>query len=271
MAEACDGELPTFAPGGEPAALVAAMRRSGAAVVRDLVADSLLDRVLQELEAPFVEFGARFANDFNGYRTLRVGAILKESRSAAELIAHPFVLAVADALLLPHARSYRIGSTTAIRVLPGERDQVLHRDVDGLYPISLPGVELQFSVMWALDDFTEANGATRVVPGDHGIADGGAIDAETIVQATMGRGSALFYLGTTWHGGGANSTAVARTGLVNTYSLGWLRQEENQYLSVPPEIARTYPERVQRLMGYQSDGPSLGVYPGDPDGNWFRS
>lgn len=271
MAEACDGELPVFAPGEEPAALVAAMRRSGAAVVRDLVADPLLDRVLQELEAPFVEFGARFANDFNGYRTLRVGAILKESRSAAELIAHPLVLAVADALLLPHARSYRIGSTTAIRVLPGERDQVLHRDVDGLYPISLPGVELQFSVMWALDDFTEANGATRVVPGDHGIADGDAIDAETTVQATMGRGSALFYLGTTWHGGGANSTAAARTGLVNTYSLGWLRQEENQYLCVPPEIARTYPERVQRLMGYQSDGPSLGVYPGDPDGNWFRS
>ena len=101
MAEACDGELPVFAPGEEPAALVAAMRRSGAAVVRDLVADPLLDRVLQELEAPFVEFGARFANDFNGYRTLRVGAILKESRSAAELIAHPLVLAVADALLLP--------------------------------------------------------------------------------------------------------------------------------------------------------------------------
>ncbi|MEO0424803.1 MAG: phytanoyl-CoA dioxygenase family protein [Pseudomonadota bacterium] len=264
-----NGLVPSLDPSVSAEAVVAALRSTGGVVVRELADAPVLGAILEELESPFADHGADAANDFNGYRTLRVGAILKESRSSAALIAHPRVLAVADALLLPHANSYRIGSTEAIRILPGETDQVLHRDVDELYPIELPGVELQISVMWALTEFTAANGATRMVP----IHDGRRIlaapsDEGDVVQAVMPPGSALFYLGSTWHGGGANTTSSPRTGLINTYSLGWLRQEENQYLSVPRELARSFPERVQRLMGYQSDGRYLGVYPGDPDGNW---
>ncbi len=85
----------------------------------------------------------------------------------------------------------------------------------------------------------------------------------------MPPGSVLFYLGSTIHGGGANTTKAPRAGLINTYSLGWLRQEENQYLTVPREIADSYPDHVRRLMGYQAHGRYLGVYPGDPDGYWF--
>ena len=96
-----------------------------------------------------------------------------------------------------------------------------------------------------------------------------AVDEADIVQAVMTKGSVLYYLGSTIHGGGANRSQLPRSGLVTTYSLGWLRQEENQYLSVPREVADSYPEHVRRLMGYQAHGKYLGVYPNDPDGRWF--
>jgi ectoine hydroxylase-related dioxygenase (phytanoyl-CoA dioxygenase family) len=179
------------------------------------------------------------------------------------------VLATADAVLLRHCENYRIGSTTAIEIRPGEGDQVLHRD-DDMYPLRIPGVEFQISAMWALDDFTEENGATRVVAGSQDLRNIDAIPEADVEQAEMERGSVLFYLGTTVHGGGANRSDRPRSGLINTYALGWLRQEENQYLTVPREIADSYPEHIRRLMGYQSHGV-LGVYPDDPDGNFYRA
>ncbi|WP_268890610.1 phytanoyl-CoA dioxygenase family protein [Curvivirga aplysinae] len=90
-----------------------------------------------------------------------------------------------------------------------------------------------------------------------------------IEQAVMPKGSVVVYLGSTIHGGGANKSTSSRSGLINTYSLGWLRQEENQYLTIPREIADSYPEHIRRLIGYQVHGDHLGVYPGDPDGKWF--
>ncbi|MEM7293875.1 MAG: phytanoyl-CoA dioxygenase family protein, partial [Pseudomonadota bacterium] len=173
-----------------------------------------------------------------------------------------------DAILRPHCECYRIGSCTAIEIYPGENAQMLHRD-DGFYPIRIPGVEFQFSAMWALDDFTIENGATRVVPGSHGQEPEPEYSQDDTVGAVMPAGSLLLYLGTTVHGGGANRSEKPRSGLINTYSLGWLRQEENHYLAIPREIADSYPENVRRLMGYQAHGQYLGVYPGDPDNRWF--
>ena len=175
---------------------------------------------------------------------------------------------VANAVLKPHCVNYRIGSCTAIEIHPGEADQVLHRD-DDFYPIRIPNVEFQIAAMWALDDFTLENGATRTVPGSQDLRDVSSVGEDDIEQAVMTKGSVLFYLGSTIHGGGANKSDLPRSGLINTYSLGWLRQEENQYLTVPREVADSYPEPIRRWMGYQSCGESLGVYPGDPDGHWF--
>jgi ectoine hydroxylase-related dioxygenase (phytanoyl-CoA dioxygenase family) len=123
--------------------------------------------------------------------------------------------------------------------------------------------------MWALDDFTIENGATHVVPGSQDLREISAVKSSDIERAIMPKGSILFYLGSTIHGGGANTSDAPRSGLITTYSLGWLRQEENQYLAIPRQIADGFPEHVRRLMGYQSHGPYLGVYPDDPDGNWF--
>ena len=124
-------------------------------------------------------------------------------------------------------------------------------------------MELQIDVMWAIDEFTVENGATRVVPGSHRHRLPNPVDLEKWVANPMSKGSALFYMGSTVHGGGANDSDKPRMGLINTYSLGWLRQEVNQYLEVPPKIARQYSPPIRRLLGYADHGGSLGHYRGD--------
>ena len=266
--------IESYAPDVDTAAVVSALERDGAVVVRDQVVDRVVDAVLAELREPFDSVGRCDEDDFNGYKTLRVSGVLAVSPTSADLVGHPRVLAVADAVLLPNCVNYRIGSLTAIEIHPGETDQYLHRD-DGVYPVHIPGMQFQVSVMWSLHDFTLENGATRVAPGSHlDPKDRGRRTSseprqgETVVQAVMPKGSVLFYMGSTLHGGGANRTDVARAGLINTYALGWLRQEENQYLNVPREVADGYPDHIRRLLGYQKCG-RLGVYQ-HPDGTWVE-
>jgi ectoine hydroxylase-related dioxygenase (phytanoyl-CoA dioxygenase family) len=175
------------------------------------------------------------------------------------------VMDVADAILLPHCESYRIGSITAIEICPGQKVQNLHRD-NCIYPVSLPGMEMLIGCVWALTDFTEENGATQVVPGSHRhISMGEDIDLSHVERAVMPKGSVLFYLGSTMHGAGENRSEQARMGLINLYALGWLRQETNQYLSVPFELARSFDERMRSLLGYTTHdrlGDRLGKYYG---------
>lgn len=250
--------------------IIQALLKDGGVIVKDQASDDIIENVKAELRAAFEREGHLFENDFNGYKTLRLSGILALSRTAAELIAHPLVIDVADSILKRHCECYRIGSSTAIEIQPGELDQELHRD-DDFYPMRIPNVEFQIAAMWALDDFTLENGATRLVPGSQDLRDGSIVKASDITQAVMPKGSVLLYLGSTLHGGGANKSQAPRSGLITTYSLGWLRQEENQYLTIPREIVDSYPENIRRLIGYQSHGDYLGVYPDDPDGNWFES
>ncbi len=265
--------LEYFDPEADTADVIAALKRDGAVIVRNQITPDVADAVLAELRGPFDKVGKCDENDFNGYTTLRVSGILGISPTSTELVAHPRVMEVADAILLDHCLNYRIGSLTAIEIYPGETDQNLHTD-DGIYPIHLPGIQLQVSAMWALEAFTEENGATRVALGSHN-SDSHRYSTpeerfgESIVQAVMPKGSVLFYLGTTWHGGGANRSDKSRAGLINTYALGWLRQEENQYLNVPREIAAQHSETIQRLMGYQMHR-TLGCFQ-HPDGTWFQN
>jgi ectoine hydroxylase-related dioxygenase (phytanoyl-CoA dioxygenase family) len=212
--------------------------------------------VASELRPHFDRIGRNFESDFNGFSTLRLSEILLRSRSSAELIGHDLVCEVADEILLPHCINYRIGSCTGIEIWPGETAQQLHSD-DGIYPMTFPGVEWQISALWALTDFTEENGATRLLPGSHnGAAKLRQLLHENTVPAEMPKGSLLLYLGSTYHGGGANTADAPRMALVNTYALGWLRQEENMYLGIPREIAESYPEKIRKLMGYQQRSAS---------------
>lgn len=238
--------------------VAASLRADGAVIVDNYVDLVVIESVLRDLRSEFDgEQGKSTQSDFNGYKTLRVNSVLDLSRDSVELVGHRRMMEVLDEILLLHCEQYQIGSMTAIEIYPGETDQTLHRD-DTIYPVRLP-MELQVSVMWPLTQFTSENGATRIVKGSHrwgGERTPGPGDQ--IEQAEMAPGSALFYLGSMYHGGGANYSRTARAGLINTYSLGWLRSEVNHQIMVPTEIARTYPPYIQALMGYAPHAGMLG-------------
>ena len=246
--------------------IIAALRRDGAVVVNELAEPELLDAVAAELRPKFDEAASLKKSAFDGSRTNRYNGVLRGAPSAAELVEHDMLIAVANDIMLPHCATYQVGSMTAIEILPGESIQALHRD-DSLYPIEMAGMELQLGVMWALNDFTEENGATRVIPDSHRFLRSWHLpDLSAWEAAVMPKGSALFYMGSTWHGGGANTSNKPRAGLINTYSLGWLRQEANQYIETPSEVAVNFSPRLRALLGYTPHGSGddkIGTFDGE--------
>ncbi len=242
------------------------LQRDGAVAVRELAPPDLADTVAGELRPQLDAEGLKSRSAFNGDLTHRYGGVLSTAPGAAGLVNHDLVVAVADRILLPFAETYRISSLTAIEIMPGETDQALHRD-DTVYPIDIAGMELVLGVMWSLCDFTKENGGTRVIPGSHRYLRSWHLpDISRWSVAEMPKGSALFFLGSTWHGGGGNRSNAPRLGLINSYCLGWLRPEVNQYLTTPPEIAARYGPRLRALLGYMSHGfgdDRCGHYRGD--------
>lgn len=235
-------------------AIAGVLRREGAVAVKNVIAPDLADTVAAELRPQLDADGMKSRGIFNGDLTRRCGRVLVAAPSAAELVENDLVLDVLDETLLPYASTYRISSMTAIEIMPGEKHQALHRD-DTVYPIDLAGMELSVGVMWALRDFTEENGGTRLVTGSHRYLRSWHLpDLSRWESCVMPKGSAVFYLGSTWHGGGANRSNAPRLGLVNTYCLGWLRPEVNQYLTHTPEVAARYGPKTRALLGYMPHG-----------------
>lgn len=261
--------LPSFANSASTFDVVAALRHRGGAIIQNQIEDKLADDVVAELRPYFDEKGRASESDFNGFSTLRLSRILAYSRSAAKLIAHKRVMEIADAVLLDQCVSYQLGSTTGIEIHPGETAQKLHRD-DEIYPLSMPGIDVQISALWALNDFTAENGATRVAIDPRKKLEPFTIRDEDVVQAVMPKGSVLFYLGRTWHGGGANTSKAPRAALINTYSLGWLKPEVSYTLMHPKELIHSFDQPIPRLLGYQGHGSHIGQYPGDPDNRWHE-
>ncbi len=247
--------------------IVHSLKQFGAVIIRNQISDELADTVLSELRPHFDEKGRASESVFNGFNTRRLSRILEYSRHAAELIGHERVTDIADAILLEQCVSYQLGSTTGIEIWPGESAQVLHRD-DEIYPISMPGIDVQISALWALNDFTAENGATRVAIAPRKKLEPYLIREEEVDQAVMPKGSVLFYLGRTWHGGGENRAKKPRAALINTYSLGWLKPEVNYPFVHSKELIHSFDQPIPRLMGYQAHGGHIGLYPGDPDDMW---
>ena len=226
-------------------------------VVDRLAAPACVGALREEL-APWLEATSAGTDGFSGRRTRRTGGLIARSPTARELVTHPRVLETVR-LVLEGATNFQLHLTQLIAIGPGEKAQAIHRDQWAFDFFPFPrGYEVQCNTIWALTDFTEANGATRVIPGSHRLEDGRRFREEDTEPAEMEAGSVLFYTGSLYHGGGANRSDAVRCGLNLTYCRAWLRQEENQYLSVPQEVARTLPEPLLRLMGYARGAYALG-------------
>jgi ectoine hydroxylase-related dioxygenase (phytanoyl-CoA dioxygenase family) len=186
-------------------------------------------------------------NDFEGASTVRIYNLLALGKLYEAVPVHPNVLPVVEAVLDPGCL---VSSLSSIGIGPGETAQPIHAD-DQLIPLTKPHVPTVCNTMWALTDFTEANGATRVIPGshlrDHNPDYGAPYDS---VAAEMPAGSVLVWHGSLWHGGGANTTEERRVGIAMNYCAGWIRQQENQQLGIPREIAAGFSERLRQLCGY---------------------
>ncbi len=237
--------------------VAAAVGGEGAVVVDALAPPALLDRIEMELR-PYLDTTGTGPDDFSGTCTRRTGSLVARSPACRELVMHPLALGTSR-ILLGHATNFQLHLTQAIAIGPGETAQPIHRDqwAFDFFPFPV-GYEVQCNTIWALTDFTEENGATRVVLGSHTKPDGQAFGPDDTEPALMERGSVLFYSGSVYHGGGANRSDATRIGLNITYNVAWLRQEENQYLSVPREVAETLPLDLLRLMGYERGAYALG-------------
>ena len=246
--------LPASASADE---ICAALSDDGCVVVDNVVRPEVMDEVARELR-PFAENTPLGPDDFSGRRTRRTGGLIARSPKSRELVMHPVVLG-ATAKMLGHATSFQLHLTQIISIGPGEPAQTIHRDQWAFDFFPFPrGYEVQCNTIWAMTDFTAENGATRVIPGSNHFDDKLRFTEADTEPAEMSKGSVLFYTGSIYHGGGANRAKEIRTGINITYNVSWLRQEENQYLSVPLDIARTLPVDLLRLMGYRLGAYALG-------------
>ena len=220
----------------------------GYTIIEDAIEPDLVDALNDELLRLEGHLGiAPATNAFEGTNTVRIYNLLAYGPDFARIPVHPAVLPLVESVLDP---GLLVSSLSSIAIDPGETAQPIHAD-DQIIPLPKPHPATVCNTMWALTDFTEANGATRVVPGshtaDHSPDFGRHYDS---VPAEMAQGSVLIWHGSLWHGGGANTTTHRRVGIAMNYCAGYIRQQENQQLGLPLDKVRTFPSRLQELCGF---------------------
>lgn len=236
--------------------LVADVARDGFVVVPDLVPAERIAEIRADVLPRLRHDGGR--NNFEGFATRRLYGVIAKTFACNELVEHPLVLGLLDRLLEPN---YLLSQLQVIDILPGEAAQPLHFD-DGFYPWPRPRPALGVATIWPLDDFTADNGATVVVPRSHLWGERMPAAEDGARPVVMARGSVLLFLGTLWHGGGANRTARSRACVTAQYCAPWCRQQENFSLSVPRDRVRACSEHVQRMLGYSIHPPFMGFVDG---------
>ncbi|MGO9452209.1 MAG: phytanoyl-CoA dioxygenase family protein [Candidatus Binataceae bacterium] len=255
--------IPVLTSKASPADVVAALDRDGCVVVTGVIDEAGLDAITREL-GPYLEttdvgesLNKKYAadggpSDFYPGNTKRITALIAKSETFRSFVTHPLMLSVCDSLLKPNCSSYQVHATAGLVVGPGATVQVLHREEDAFKFFAVPRPNMIVASMWAISEFTEPNGGTHLVPGSHRWSADRVAREDEVVAAEMPAGSVLLWMGGTLHGAGANRSAGDwRFGTFLSYSLGWLRQEENQYLDVPRQLARTLPKQLRDLCGYK--------------------
>ena len=236
-------------------------------IIDNFLSDQNIESIKNDLK-PYLNVTRNGQDEFTGFETKRVGALMARSKTCQDLALDPLINQMAESFLGPHCESYQLHFTSAIQIGPGESSQILHRD-RGVWGGYIPRkIETQFSTVWAINDFTKENGATQVVPGSHKWHKDREPLPEEIAYAEMKAGSVFIYTGSVLHGGGTNVTEQPRLGVFLHYAPSWLRQEENQYLSCPPEVAKGFSPELRSLIGYSKGGYVLGFFtdPQDKEG-----
>ena len=244
--------------------ILESLNKDAAIIIEDLISIDVVKKIQDELE-PYLETCNSGKSEFSGLHTKRIGALLARSPSCRQLATNSLIIKILDSFLGPFCDDYQINLTQAVSIGPYEKAQILHRD-RGMYGGFIPRkIEPLLGTVWAISKFTKENGATQVVPGSHTWDKNRNALHEEIAYAEMKPGSVLLYSGTVLHGGGENLTDTNRLGAFIHYSLNWLRQEENQYLSCPVEVAKTLDPELRSLMGYSRAGYVLGYFSSPKD------
>ncbi|WP_216936420.1 MULTISPECIES: phytanoyl-CoA dioxygenase family protein [unclassified Acinetobacter] len=250
-------ELVRFANTVSSEEIINAVKEHGYCIIDNLVDSEVMDKIAEEM-AEFIDTSPYGCDRFLGHTTKRTGSLVARSETARELIALPVILDAAQKHL-SKSSTFQLNLTQIISVYPGSPAQVLHQDQLTWDFFNFPDeFETQFNLLWALTDYTEENSATRLVPKSMYAGTRQKFTPEQTVCAEMKKGSVLIYTGKIYHGAGENKTDKVRQSINITYSAGWLRQEENQYLATPPEIAATLSDDMLKLMGYQCACFALG-------------
>lgn len=225
-----------------------AIADQGFTILEDAIEAAQVDAILDALDALVNRLGTTPSkNLFEGQQTLRVYNLLAHGKVFEQIPVHPGVLPLIEGVL---DAGCLVSTLSSIDIRPGESAQMLHAD-DQLLPLEKPHVPIVCNTMWALTDFTEANGATRLLPGSHRNSDNPVYGEDyATIAAEMSKGSVLVWNGSLWHGGGANQTGERRVGIAMNYCAGFIRQQENQQLGISRETASGFSERLKRLVGY---------------------
>jgi len=227
---------------------VAKVAEDGYTIIEDAIDLDHIDALAADLDRLEADLGTVPAtNSFEGSATWRIYNLLVHGDLYERIPVHPNVLPIVEGVL---DYGCLVSSLSSIAIGEGETAQPIHAD-DQLIPLPKPHPPTVCNTMWALTDFTEANGATRIIPGthlfDHSPNYGQHYDS---IPAEMAKGSVLVWHGSLWHGGGANTTSERRVGIAMNYCAGYIRQQENQQLGIPIDVARGFSPRLRELVGY---------------------
>ncbi len=234
--------------------------REGYCIVANALPPDIIHALNADLEPSFAATPL-CQGRFYGEKTRRFGGLLKRSRHAQTLALNPIILDLVETVLKPACDRIQLNVMQAIEILPGEAQQLPHRDHDMWQGVKGAN-EYLVNVIWPIDPFTRENGATRIYPGSHGEAGIAKTEQSEPIVAACPPGSAIVFLGSTAHGAGANISSRARRGIVVGYCLGWLKPYENQWLAYPPDVARQFSPELAALVGYAQHRPNLGNYEG---------
>ncbi|MGI4860735.1 MAG: phytanoyl-CoA dioxygenase family protein [Janthinobacterium lividum] len=251
-------EVPAGTPANEVKRIIDA---DGGVIIKGLFANHV-DRMNAELDPVVAGWhegvkGNEWMEEFAGRKTKRVTQLVARSKTFREkMIDDATMLSYIDTMMLETSDSYWMNAAQVIELQPGEKAQMLHRDLEN-YPLfrkyGAAAPEVMCNCLVALSDYTEEMGATRVIPGSHTWADFEDYgDPAQTIPAVMEKGDALVFSGKLLHGGGHNASTKPRRALALAFCPGWLVPEEAYPFVVPLDIVRTMSPRAQQLMGFRS-------------------